>query len=345
MKLKKLGNTGVLVSDICLGTMNFGMPDWGTGEDESLRILQAYLEAGGNFIDTADVYGGGASETICGKALASQRDRVILATKGHFGVVKRFGDPPAHENALGSSRLHLTRALEDSLRRLRTDYIDLYQVHCWDPVTPIEETLGTLDDFVRSGKVRYVGLSNYEAWQIAEARQLCIRHGWEPFVTAQMQYSLVCRDIESAVAPVCRRYAIGLLPWSPLGAGVLTGKYRRDETGPAGCRFGEEPEDSNTWRKRFINERNLGIVDVVSSVAKALSTTATAVSLAWLLGRPAVSSVIIGPKTVAQLEENFAGCDVALSPEHLDRLDEASRPVSMYPSDFIRHNGRRAPAE
>lgn len=343
MRLRRLGNSGVRVSEICLGAMNFGMRDWGAGEPESRRIIDAYLDAGGNFIDTADVYSKGTSETICGKAIKGRRDRIILATKGHFPVTPRFGDPPEHPNALGSSRRHLTLALHDSLRRLQTDYIDLYQVHCWDAVTPIEETLSTLDDFVRAGKVRYVGLSNYLSWQIVEARQLCIRYHWEPFITAQMQYSLVCRDVEAGVVPVCQRYGIGLLPWSPLGGGVLTGKYGRDFRGPQGCRFGREPDEDNFWRKRFVSKRNIEIAEAVKTAAKDLKAAPTAVAIAWLLGRPAVSSVIIGPKTVKQLKENLAGGELTLPKDRCRRLDEISRPAAPYPADFIAKTFRNSP--
>jgi aryl-alcohol dehydrogenase-like predicted oxidoreductase len=345
MKLRRLGNTGIHVSELCLGAMNFGQPDWGVDEKTSVDVIRVFLEAGGNFIDTADVYTGGISEEICGRALKPVRDQVIIATKGHFPVTMRFGEPPAHANALGSSRRYLTLALEASLRRLQTDYIDLYQVHCWDAVTPIEETLSTLDAFIKSGKVRYIGLSNFDAWQIAEARQFCIRFNWEPFVSAQMQYSLACRDIERAVVPVCERYDIGILPWSPLGGGVLTGKYRRDLTGPSGTRFGATPDDANVWRRQFVNNRNLDIADAVAAIARQCESTPTTVAIAWLLGRPAVSSVIVGPKTVAQLQENTAACALRLNPEHWTRLNEVSAPFATYPEQFIAKNKRNMPAE
>jgi len=345
MQSRKLGNTGIRVSQLCLGAMNFGMADWGTGAEESRKIINAYLDAGGNFIDTADVYGKGTSETICGKALKGRRDSVILATKGHFPVTVRFGEPPEHENAWGSTRRHLTQALHNSLRRLQTDYIDLYQVHCWDDHTPIEETLSTLNDFVRAGKVRYIGLSNFDSWQIAEARQLCIRFGWEPFVTAQMQYSLVCRDIEAGVVHVCHRYGIGILPWSPLGGGVLTGKYSRDGRGPKGCRFGEKPDEENFWRQRFVNDRNLRIAEAVCSVAEGLKATPTAAALAWLLGRPMVSSIVIGPRSVRQLKENLAACEVRLTAAQIKRLGEASAPALPYPAEFIAKTRRNMPED
>lgn len=351
MKLRKLGNTGLYVSELCLGAMNFGMADWGIDEPSSRAIIHAYLDAGGNFIDTADVYSKGVSEEICARAIQGQRDRLIIATKGHFPVVRKFGEPPEHVNATGSSRRHLTAALDASLRRLQTDYIDLYQVHCWDDHTPIHETLSTLDSFVKQGKVRYVGLSNFDAWHIAEARQLCIRFNWEPFVTAQMQYSLVCRDIETAVVPVCQRYGIGILPWSPLGGGVLSGKYQRDGTGPSGSRFGAMPDEPNSWRRQFVNQRNMDIADAVRAIAQKHtivsaaipgSPNLSAVALAWLLTRPMVSSIIVGPKSVAQWRDNHAACELALSPEDLIALDRASAPPPTYPHQFISKTARNS---
>ena len=260
MNHQPLGLTGVKVSELCLGTMNFGHPTFGVGEEDSLAVINAYLDAGGNFIDTADAYGGGESERIVAKAVKGRRDQVIIATKGFFPRTPNFGELAEHVNAMGSSRRHLSLAVEDSLRRLETDYIDLYQVHLWDELTPIEETLSTLTNFVRQGKVCYVGLSNYTAWQIAEARQLCKQHGWEPFVTAQMQYSLACRHIEHDIVPVCLRYGIGLLPWSPLAMGVLTGKYPRGTTAMADARFKQEAANDAEarWRAQFFNDKSWG---------------------------------------------------------------------------------------
>lgn len=345
MKLRKLGNSGLRVSELCLGAMNFGMPDWGIDEATSIGVINAFIDAGGNFIDTADVYAKGVSEEMCGKALEGKRNQIILATKGHFPVVERFGMPPDHVNALGSSRLHLTHALEASLKRLKTDYVDLYQVHCWDDRTPIEETLSTLDGFVKSGKVRYVGFSNFDAWQIVESRQLCIRFGWEPFITAQMQYSLVCRDIERSVLPVCQRYNIGVLPWSPLGGGVLTGKYDRAGKGPAGARFNAIPDPNNEWRKAFLNDRNAEIVEGVRQTATALKTEPTTVALAWVLTRPQISSVIIGPKSIEQLKGNVRATELSFTDEQLKHLDKISRPAWGYPEKFIARNQRNMPEE
>ncbi len=341
MKTRKLGNSGLIVSELCLGTMNFGMADWGIDAAASRKVIDAYLNAGGNFIDTADVYSAGESERICGEALKGRRDSVVVATKGHFPVVPVFGEPPKHANAFGSTRRHLTAALDDSLKRLQTDYIDLYQVHCWDAHTPIEETLSALDSFVKSGKVRYVGLSNFDAWQIVEARQLCIRHGWESFITAQMQYSLVCRDIERSIVEVCERYNVGLLPWSPLGGGILTGKYSREGSGPTGARF-ETVDEDNEWRKAFVNERNFDIAEMLTEIAGKMETTPATLAIAWILQRPMISSVIIGPKSVDQLQDNLAACDVRFDDDDLNAITRLSRPRLGYPEKFIMHNARNS---
>lgn len=340
MRYRTLGCSGVKVSELCLGAMNFGHPRFGIGEADSLDVIHAFLDAGGNFIDTADAYGGGVSEQIVGQAVAGKRDEVIIATKGFFPATADFGDPAPHPNALRASRRHLTEALHDSLRRLNTDYIDLYQVHCWDEVTPIEETLSTLDDFVHSGKVRYVGLSNYSAWQTAECWQLCKRHRWQPFITAQMQYSLICRTLEDDVIPVCRRYGIGLLPWSPLGQGVLSGKYEKDRPPPSGSRFGVPPATQRlaAWQAWFINPRTLQIAQTVQHAARQLASTPAAVSIAWLLAQSIVSSVIVGPKSVGQLAENLAGGELELSAEVMTALDQASAPPVRYPESFIRNS-------
>jgi len=337
MEQRNLGLSGVRVSSLCLGSMNFGNPGFGCDEKTSIEIVHRFLDAGGNFIDTADAYTGGESERIVGRAVRGRRDGVVIATKAFFPRQPEFGQPPAHANALGSSRRHLTRAIEESLTALGTDYVDLYQVHSWDGLTPIEETLSTLSDLVHAGKTRYVGFSNFTAWQAGECRQLAIRHGWEPFVTAQMQYSLIERSIEHEMVPVLERYGIGLLPWSPLGQGVLTGKYTRGSlAGPGGSRFQGEPanDQAAAWRSMFLNERAFDVLDAVQAVAGELDTTPVAVSLAWCLGRPAVSSVIIGPKSAAQLEANLAAVDLRLGPEEAARLDEASRPAPPYPVSF-----------
>lgn len=342
MKHRNLGMTGLQVSELCLGAMNFGQPDFGTDAEHSLAVIDRYLEAGGNFIDTADTYGGGASETILGQALHGKRDKIILASKGFFPVVQSFGQPPAHVNAQGATRRHLTQAIEDSLTRLKTDYLDLYQVHLWDVATPIEETLCALDDLVRQGKTRYVGLSNYSAWQIAEARQLCKQHGWEPLVTAQMQYSLICRHIEHDVIEVTRRYGMGILAWSPLGMGVLTGKYTRGTNRLDGARFHTEAESESdiAWRAQFFNDRAFDIVDGLREIAARVDTTPSALAIHWVMQRPGVSSVIIGPKNVEQLADNLLAASLGPTAEQIEQLDRLSDAPPTYPESMVFRSSR-----
>ena len=336
MKRRALGRSGVVVSELCLGAMTFGNVRFGVDEPASRRVIDGYIERGGNFIDTADAYSGGISEEIVGRALQGRRDAIVVATKGFYPVTAAFGEPPAHVNAMGSSRRHLVEAVHASLRRLDTDYIDLYQVHCWDARAPVEETLSTLDALVRQGKIRYWGISNWSAWHVAEGATLCAWKGWEPFVTAQMQYSLACRDIEQDVIPACARHGVGILPWSPLAQGALTGKYAAAAP-PAGSRMSGEPANAAAaaWRERFLNPRTGDIVQAVTEVGKHLGLTPTAVSLAWLLRRREVSSVIIGPKTPAQLADNLAGSDAHLPDDQAAILDAVSAVPARYPEWFI----------
>ncbi|MFQ5489093.1 MAG: aldo/keto reductase [Phycisphaerae bacterium] len=342
MNHRNLGMTGLRVSDLCLGAMNFGQPDFGVDAEQSQAVIDRYLEAGGNFIDTADTYGGGASETILGQALKGKRDQIILASKAFFPVVQSFGQPPAHINAQGATRRHLIQAMEDSLTRLKTDYLDLYQVHLWDLATPLEETLGALNDLVHQGKTRYVGLSNYSAWQIAEARQLCKQHGWEPFVTAQMQYSLICRHIEHDVIKVTQRYGMGILAWSPLGMGVLTGKYARGTNRLDGARFRTQAESESdiAWRAQFFNDRAFDIVEGLKQVASQLDTTPSALAIHWVMQRPGVSSVIIGPKNTDQLADNLSACTLEPTGEHICQLDRISDAPPRYPESMVFRSSR-----
>jgi aryl-alcohol dehydrogenase-like predicted oxidoreductase len=325
MEYVTLGRSGLHVSQACLGTMTFGNVEWGTDETESCRIIDAFIDSGHNFIDTADVYNAGASEEIIGRALAGKREDVVLATKGY----NVMGSGP---NDRGSSRAHLTRALEASLRRLNTDYVDLYQLHNWDHDTPIEESMSTLDGFVRSGKVRYIGCSNFYASQLVEAQWAADRSHGTPLVSLQPQYSLIWRDIELDILPTATRHGMAVIVWSPLGGGMLTGKYAKGGELPADGRLSRGTDiGAEGMRRLTLTDRNFDTVAEVERVATGLETTATAVSLAWLLGRPGVTSVIIGPRTVEQLEQNLAGFDLVLPLESAKALTKASRPPVSYP--------------
>ena len=315
MEYVNLGRSGLKVSRACLGAMMFGTDKAPCREDEARRTIDAFLDTGANFVDTANVYQGGQSEEVVGRAIAAKRDRVVLATKGRMPV----GRGP---NDSGLSRGHLTRALEDSLRRLGTDHVDLYQVHAWDPDTPIEETMAVLDDFVRSGKVRYIGCSNFTGSQIVESQWVADRHHTTPFVSLQPRYSLVARDIETDVLPAAQRHGLGTMIYSPLGGGFLTGKYERGEAPPEGTRLA----GGRGWGAQTLTDRNFDIVDEVRKVAAELDSTPTAVSLAWVLSRRGVTSVIMGPRSQAQMEDNLPGYDLELPAEAISRLNDVSRP-------------------
>jgi aryl-alcohol dehydrogenase-like predicted oxidoreductase len=312
-----LGRSGLKVSRACLGAMNFGTSDDAPcDEAEARRTIDAFLDTGANFIDTANVYTGGQSEEIVGRAIADKRDRVVLATKGRMPV----GRGP---NDSGLSRGHLTTALDDSLRRLGTDYVDLYQVHAWDPDTPIEETMATLDGFVRSGKVRYIGCSNFTGSQIVEAQWAADRQNGTPFTSLQPRYSLISRDIEGDVLPAAQRHGLGTMIYSPLGGGFLTGKYEPEKEPDADTRLGRR---GGRWGAMTLTDRNFAIVDEVKKVAAELDSTPMAVSLAWVLSRRGVTSLIIGPRSQAQMESNLPGFDLELPDEVISRLNDASRP-------------------
>ncbi|GAA0996415.1 aldo/keto reductase [Acrocarpospora macrocephala] len=324
MQYTTLGRSGLTVSRACLGTMNFGSSGGvaSCDETEATRIVDAFLDAGGNIIDTADGYTGGQSEQIVGRAINGRRDSVVLATKAFLPQ----GPGP---NDRGLSRAHLTRALEASLRRLGTDYIDLYQCHQWDDSTPIDETMATLDGFVRSGKVRYLGCSNFTATQIVESQWAAQRANATPFISLQPQYSLLARGIEAEILPTCRRHGLGTLVWSPLGGGVLTGRYRRGAAPEADTRMGRLKASplpmARAWADGLLNEPNLDIADQVVKTAAELDTTPVAVALAWVRQRPGVTSVIIGPRTLDQLHGNLTGLAIDLPPEATNHLDEISR--------------------
>lgn len=333
MDYRTLGRSGLKVSPVCLGAMNFGTDnsssgDWsgfaGCNEAEAARIIGAFLDAGHNLIDTADNYTGGTSEEIVGRAVRSRRDAVVLATKAAMPT-------GAGPNGRGLSRAHLTRALEASLRRLGSDYVDLYQCHFPDPDTPIDETLATLDGFVRSGKVRYIGCSNFAAAQLVEAQWAAERIGGTPLVSLQAQYSLLVRDIEADVVDTCERHGLGILTWGPLGGGVLAGRYRRDVPPDAESRVGRMRSmplpAARAWADKVLAARNLDVAEVVGEVAATIGCTPTAVALAWVAGRRGVTSVVIGPRTLEQLEENLVGFDLQLPAEVIARLEESVGPA------------------
>lgn len=326
MEYRTLGSSGAVVSTFCLGTMTFGAE---TDEAGSHAQLDRFFEAGGNFIDTADVYSGGVSEQIVGRWLAARpadlREQVVIATKGRFPT----GTGP---NDVGLSRRHLVRALDASLRRLGVDAVDLYQVHAYDPHTPLEETFRCLDDMVRAGKVRYVGLSNYTGWQLQKVVDLCEAKGFVRPVTLQPQYNLLVREIEWEIVPACQSGGLGLLPWSPLAGGWLTGKYRRDQAPSGATRLGENPERGvEAYRRRAGRERTWAVVDALRSIADARGVTMAQVALAWLVDRPAMTSVILGARSLAQLEDNLGAVAMHLSDKETALLDDASDPE---PADY-----------
>lgn len=324
MKLKKLGRTGVLVSELCLGTMTFG---WQADEAASHRILTQFTQMGGNFLDTANVYSSGKSEEIVGSWLAGRnRSEIVLATKARF----RTADGP---NDVGLSRKHLLHAVRESLQRLRTDYIDLLQVHAWDPLTPLEETFGTLHRLVEDGRIRYVGVSNYRAWQFEKALQLCRARGWQEPVSLQPQYSIYARATEFELLPMCRAEEIAVLPWSPLAGGFLTGKYTEGvRAPPKGTRIGDA-KDLEFYARRFENERAARIVQAVQEVARSVGKTPAQVALNWLTGRPGVTAPILGVRNVEQLTEDVAATGWSLPEAERDRLTGASALDVTYPYD------------
>jgi len=311
MEHRALGRTGMQVSSLCLGTMMFG--EWGNpDEEECSRIVHAALDAGITFIDAADIYSGGRSEEILGRALRGRRDDVVLATK--------FGNPMSDDpNHRGGSRRWITRAVEDSLRRLGTDWIDLYQIHRPDPQTDIDETLSALSDLVRAGKVRAIGTSTFGASELVEARWVAERRGRERFTTEQPPYSIFARGVEAEVLPTCLRHDLGVIVWSPLNGGWLTGKYRRGEAPPPGSRAERQPDHFDFDDP--IRERKLDLVEALSALAVEAGLSLTHLAQAWVLVHPAVTSAIIGPRTAAQLEDVLGAADVVLGEDLLDRID------------------------
>ena len=320
MRYRTLGNSGASVSELTLGTMTFGAE---ADETTSHAIIDAFVDHGGTFIDTADVYSAGESETIIGRWLAANPEaarQVVVATKGRFPM-------GAGPNDLGLSRRHLRTALDASLSRLGVDHIDLYQMHAWDALTPIDETLSFLDDAVTAGKIGYYGFSNYLGWQLTKAVHRAAALNLAPPVTLQPQYNLLVRDIEHEVVPAALDAGIGLLPWSPLGGGWLTGKYERDVPPSGASRLGENPKRGmEAWEARNADERTWTVLAAVEAIASDHDATSSQVAIAWLLAQPAMTSVILGARTVDQLIDNLGASDLELSGAEIARLSEASAP-------------------
>ena len=334
MEYRFLGRTGMRVSEICLGAMTF---DREASKEESARMMDIFLEQGGNFIDTADVYSQGKSEEVVGRWMKNKRrDDLVIATKVRFSMGEGVND-------IGLSRKHILSGVENSLRRLQTDYIDLYQVHLWDDATPLEETLETLDRLVQSGKVRYIGASNYAGWMLQKAIDLSKFRGREPFACLQPLYNLLDRDIESELVPVCQNEGVGIIPWSPLRGGWLSGKfYRGMEKPPAGTRVEQASQQgwSESW-DTYANERTWSVLDTVFAIAQETGKQPAQVALRWLLEKPYVTAPIVGARTLKHLETNLGAAGWKLSEEQVRRLDEVSAVKPGYPQWFLRNNIRR----
>jgi aryl-alcohol dehydrogenase-like predicted oxidoreductase len=326
-----LGRSGLRVSPLALGTMTFGA-DWGWGseKDEARQIFDAYLDRGGNFVDTANQYTNGTSEQLVGEFAAGIRDRLVIATK--YTLLTRPGDP----NSGGNHRKNMVGSVETSLRRLNTDYIDLLYLHAWDSTTPVEEVLRAMDDLVRSGKVLYVGISDTPAWQVARMQAIADLRGWSPLIALQIEYSLIERTVERDLVPMAAELGLGVIPWSPLGSGVLTGKYTR-----ADLELGRGSGAVSGTRRNVaanagsLTERGLAIADVVKDVATEIGATPAQVALAWTLRSPAVTAPIIGARTPVQLADNLGALDVRFTAEQAAALEQASAIELGFPHDLL----------
>lgn len=322
-----LGRSGLRVSPLCLGAMTFG-EDWGWGStvEESVVILREFLDRGGNFIDTANGYTKGHSERIIGDFLAAgtrRRDAVVIATK--FFSNLHPGDP----NAGGAGRKNIVASCEQSLRRLRTDYIDLYWMHCWDVFTPIDETMRALDDLVSAGKIRYIGFSDTPAWKVAQAQTMAEFRGWTRIIALQIEYSLTERTVEGELIPMALELGLGVTPWGPLRGGALSGKYTRENRSTLKADRGDRVAN-------YLNERTYAIVDALTRIARDLGTQPAAAAIAWVQARPAVQSTIIGARRLQQLHDNLAALDVRLAPDQIAALDRLSEPALNFPAGFLK---------
>jgi aryl-alcohol dehydrogenase-like predicted oxidoreductase len=331
-----LGRSGLRVSPLCLGTMTFGVEPgaWGSTDEEAGQLVQLYIERGGNFIDTANFYGRmGLSEVLLGRAVSGRRDKLVISTK--YSLTTSPGDP----NASGNHRKNMVRSIEDSLKRLKTDYIDLYYLHMWDFRTPVDEILRAFDDLVRAGKTLYVGLSDTPAWQASRMQAIAELRGWSQFCALQISYSLTERTVEREMIPMAAEMGMGVCPWSPLGGGVLAGKYSKADLVP--------PDMSKLGSRKAINavtgrlsERSLAAAAVVGEIAKNIGKTSAQVALAWTLVNPTVAAPVIGVRTVEQLKDNLGALDVELSADHLAQLNSVTDVPQVFPMDIL-----KSPAE
>ncbi len=331
-----LGRSGVRVSPFCLGTMTFGVEPgaWGCTDDEAAQLVDLYIDRGGNFIDTANFYGQlGQSEVLLGQSIKGRRDRLVISTK--YSLTTSPGDP----NASGNQRKNMVRSVEDSLKRMKTDYIDLYYLHMWDFRTPVDEILRAFDDLVRAGKVLYIGLSDIPAWQASRMQAIAELRGWSQFCALQISYSLTERTVERELIPMAAEMGMGVCPWSPLGGGVLAGKYSKADLVP--------PDMNNLGSRKAINaitgrisEHNLAVAEVVSEVARKLGKTPAQVAIAWTLVNPVVTAPVLGVRTLAQLKDNLGALDVELTADQLARLNAASAVPKVFPMDIL-----KSPAE
>jgi aryl-alcohol dehydrogenase-like predicted oxidoreductase len=335
MNYQLLGRSGLRVSDLCLGTMTFG-EDWGWGapKDEARKIYDAYREAGGNFIDTANIYTNGSSETLVGEFIAGHREEVVLATKYSNAAAGFSGKPGTDANAGGNQRKNMVQAVEGSLKRLGTDYIDLYWLHVWDQMTPVEEVMRAFDDLVRAGKVLYVGISDAPAWVVAKSNTLAELRGWTCYVGLQIEYSLLERTVERELVPMAKDQQMTVLAWSPLRNGVLTGKYLPENAQQSEA---EGARMHSAMMKGFgsVEEAAHATVREVVAVGEELGVSAAQVALAWLRHRPVAVIPILGARKLSQLEDNLRSADVRLSPAQLQRLDKVSAVPMGFPQDFL----------
>lgn len=332
MKLTELnhyrlvGRSGLRVSPLCLGTMTFGLSwGWGSDKEVSREIFDTYLDRGGNFVDTANYYTGGTSEEWIGEFMEGKREEIVLATK--YSLTMREGDP----NAGGNNRKNLMQSLEASLRRLKTDYIDLYYLHVYDSRTPMDEIMRAMDDAVSSGKVLYVAISDTPAWRVAQANTMADLRGWTPFVGLQIPYSLVERTVERELIPMAQSLGLGLIPWSPLGGGLLTGKYSRKDLELESNR----DENRRGINKKLLTEKNFKIIDELAVITEETGYSQAQVAINWVMRRPGVCSPIIGARTMKQLDSNLGSLDFSLSDEQMERLNNLSAVAPGFPNMFL----------